>query len=81
MKESIRFGVVRSISNKWQTYLKEIIKIFPTEVEAKSYVKEIQELRDLELEKELEGKTEDEIDTWWNENEWYSIYNVIPFKE
>ncbi len=81
MKESIRFGVVRSISNNWQTYLKEIIKIFPTEVEAKAYIEEIQELRDLELEKELEGKTEEEIDTWWNENEWYSIYDVIPFKD
>ena len=76
-----KFGVVRSVSNNWQTYLKEIVKIFPTEVEAKSYVEEIQELEDLELEKELEGKTEDEIDAWWEENEWYSIYDVIPFND
>lgn len=76
-----KFGVVRSVSNNWQTYLKEIVKIFPTEVEAKSYVEEIQELEDLELEKELEGKTEDEIDAWWEENEWYNIYGIIPIKD
>ena len=76
-----KVGVVRSVSNNWQTYLKEIIKVFPTEVEAKAYVKEIQELRDLEIGKELEGKTEDEIDTWWEENEWYNVYNIVPIKE
>ena len=76
-----KVGVVRSISNNWQTYLKEIVKIFPTEVEAKAYVKEMEELKDLELEKELEGKTEDEIDTWWEENEWYSVYNIVPIKD
>ena len=76
-----KFGVVRSVSNNWQNYLKEIVKIFPTETEAKSYVEEIQELEDLELEKELEGKTEDEIDAWWEENEWYNIYSIIPIKD
>ena len=76
-----KFGVVRSVSNNWQIYLKEIVKIFPTEIEAKSYVEEIQELKDLELEKELEGKTEDEIDAWWEENEWYNIYSIVPMKD
>jgi hypothetical protein len=76
-----KFGVVRSVSNNWQNYLKEIVKIFPTETEAKSYVEEIQELEDLELEKELEGKTEDEIDAWWEENEWYNIYGIVPMKD
>ena len=75
-----KFGVVRSISNNWQTYLKEIIKVFSTEFEAKAYIKELEELEDLELEKKLDGKTEDEIDTWWEENEWYNIYSIVPIK-
>ena len=76
-----RVGVVKSITNNYLNCIKEILKIFSTKEEAEIYVNELIKNRDLEIEKELAGKTEEEVEVWWEENEWYDIYNIIPIKD
>lgn len=76
-----KVGVVKSVTDNYSNYMKEILKIFHTKEEAETYVNELIKKRDLEIEKELAGKTEEEIEVWWEENEWYDIYNIIPIKD
>ena len=76
-----KVGVVKSVTDNYSNYMKEILKIFHTKEEAETYVNELTKKRDLEIEKELAGKTEEEIEVWWEENEWYDIYNIIPIKD
>lgn len=76
-----KVGIVKSISNNYVSCIKEIIKILPTKEEGEIYVKELQQLRGLEIEKALAGKTKGEIEVWWEENEWYDIYNIVQIKD